>query len=136
MDRPLIVVVDHDDAFLDMMHEILTEEGYAARCWHAADDTFARLQAARPALAILDVAAHRRDAASMLVERVHNDPTTAHIPVIVCTADVVYARGKAPDLLKYGYDVVEKPFGVDDLLRQVRELLATHEAPVHRPLGP
>lgn len=53
----------------------------------------------------------------------HNDPTTAHIPVIVCTADVTYVRGKAAKLLKYGYAVVEKPFGVDDLLRRVRGLL-------------
>jgi CheY-like chemotaxis protein len=123
MDSPRIVV-NHNKAFLDLMHDLLTQEGYEALCWHAADDTFARLQAARPALAILDIVVHQRDAAWALVERVHNDPTTAHIPVIVCTADVSYVRGRAPDLLKYEYAVVEKPFDTNDLLRQVRELLA------------
>lgn len=53
MDTRRIVVVDHDNAFLDLMHDLLTEEGYEALCWHAGDDTFTRLQAARPALAIL-----------------------------------------------------------------------------------
>ncbi len=124
MDIPRIAVVNHDKAFLDLMGETLTAEGYEALCWHAADDTFTRLQAAQPALAILDVVVHQRDAAWALLECVHNDPTTAHIPVIVCTADVMYVRGKAAELLKYDYAVVEKPFAVDDLLRRVRALLS------------
>ncbi len=124
MDSHLIAVVNHEKMFLDLMHEIITQEGYEAVCWHADDDTFTRLQAAQPDLAIVDINVHHRDAAWALLERIHNDPTTAHIPVIVCTADVTYVRRKAPVLLKYNYTVVEKPFDVEDLLGQVQAMLS------------
>ncbi len=124
MGSQLIAVVDHEKAFLDLMHEIITQEGYEAVCWHADDDTFAHLKEAQPRLAIIDINMHHRDAAWALLERIHNDPTTVNIPVIACTADVSHVRQKAAILLKYNYAIVEKPFEVEDLLRQVRETLS------------
>lgn len=124
MDAPLIAVVNHEKMFLDLMDELLTQEGYEVVCYHADDDTFAHLKEAQPALAIIDINMHYRDAAWALLERIHNDPTTVNIPVIVCTADVSHVRQKAAILLKYNYTVVEKPFEVEDLLRQVRETLS------------
>ncbi len=124
LDAPLIAVINHENAFLDLMHEIITQQGYEAVCWHADDDTFTRLQEAQPALAIIDINLHDRDAAWALLERIHNDPTTMHIPVIVCTADVSHVRQKAPVLLQYNYVVVEKPFDVEDMLEQVRDTLS------------
>jgi len=123
MDAPRIAVINHQHSFLALMQEFLSDEGYEAMCWHADEDTFGKLKAVQPALAIIDIVVHRRDAAWALLERIHNDPTTAHIPVIVCTADVSYVREKAASLLAYGYAVVEKPFMLDDLLAEMRHLL-------------
>ena len=123
MDAPRVAVINHQHSFLALMQEFLSDEGYEAMCWHADEDTFARLQAAQPALAIIDIVVQWRDAAWALLERIHNDPTTAHLPVIVCTADVSYVREKAAPLLAYGYAVVEKPFMLDDLLAEMRHLL-------------
>jgi len=140
MDAPRIAVINHEHSFLALMQEFLSDEGYEAMCWHADEgyeamcwhadeDTFAKLKAAQPALGIIDIVVPRRDAAWALLERIHNDPTTAHIPVIVCTADVSYVREKAAPLLAYGYAVVEKPFMVDDLLTEMRQLLVPSKQP-------
>jgi CheY-like chemotaxis protein len=124
MDTPLIIVINHERVFLDLMHEILSEEGYAVLCWHAEDAPFARLQEAQPRLAIIDINMRYRDAAWAFLERIHNDPTTAHIPVIVCTADIIYVREKAPHLLRFNYTVIEKPFNIEDMLQRVQEMLS------------
>lgn len=124
MDSQRVAVVDHEQAFLDLMQEMMTEQGFEAFCWHAGERTFTRLQEAQPHLAIIDIIAHYRDAAWALLERIHSDPTTVHIPVIVCTADVSHVRQKAAVLLQYNYTVVEKPFDVEDLLRRVRGILS------------
>lgn len=130
MVTPRIAVIDHDPIFLNLMHELLADEGYEAICWHADEDTFARLQEAQPVLVILDIVVHQRDAVWALMERLHDDPTTARIPVIVCTADVSYVREKAADFLEYGYAVVEKPFMLENLLAQIHRLLASSGSPL------
>lgn len=130
MNTPRIAVIDHDPVFLSLMHEFLSVEGYEAMCWHTDEDIFARLQEAQPALAIIDIVVKERDAAWALMGRVHSDPTTAYIPVIVCTADVDYVREKAADFLEYGYAVVEKPFMLENLLAQVHRLLASSRPPL------
>lgn len=123
MDSRRIAVIDHEEAFLDLMHEILSEEGYEAISWHADEETFTRLQEAQPHLAIIDINAYHRDAAWALLERIHNDPTTVRIPVIVCTADVWHVRREAPVLLRYNYAVIEKPFDVAEMMRTVRGVM-------------
>jgi DNA-binding response OmpR family regulator len=128
LDSIRIAVVNHEPGFLVLMHEFLSGEGYEPMCWQADEDRFTDLKGAQPALAILDVVPHQRDAASALLERIHNEPTTAHIPVIICTADVPYVREKAPQLLEYGYAVVEKPFNLEDLLATMRHLLESQDA--------
>jgi CheY-like chemotaxis protein len=93
MPAPMIVVVNHDPTFLGMMAALLTLAGWESLCLHATDnDVFARLADAQPALAVIDIPIHHRDAAWELLERIYHDPATAHVPVIVCTADVGYAR--------------------------------------------
>lgn len=94
MNMPIVAVVNHDATFLDMMHEVLVMEGYEAVCLHVDDHAFAKVQEAHPALAIIDIAVHQRDAAWALVQQIHTDPTTADIPVIVCTADIAFVRGQ------------------------------------------
>ncbi len=124
MDTPLIIVINHHKVFLDLMDEFLSGEGYVVQCWHADEATFARLQAAQPQLAIVDINVRYRDAAWALLEQIHMDPTTAHIPVIVCSADLSYVRRRAREILKFNYAVVEKPFYLADLLRQVQAMLS------------
>jgi CheY-like chemotaxis protein len=118
----VIVVVNHDAIFLNMMGNLLAIEGYRPLCLHADGEAFHRLRVAQPALAVLDISVHQRDTTWALVERVHRDPATAHIPVIVCTGDVAYARERLPDILEYRYALLEKPFEINDLLRRIEEM--------------
>ncbi len=128
MDPIRVAVINHQPDFLALMHDFLSGEGYEPMCWQADEDRFTDLKEAQPALAILDVVPYQRDAAWALVQRIHNDVTTAHIPVIICSADVPYVREKEVQLLKYGYAVVEKPFNLEDLLATMRELLESQDA--------
>ena len=55
MHTPLIAIVDDDDAFLELMADLLGDAGYRAVCCATARDGGVILRRIRPALIILDL---------------------------------------------------------------------------------
>jgi len=53
--------------------------------------------------------------------------STADIPVIVCTAALDAVREQEGYLVSKGVHVVYKPFDIDQLISNVRQLLEKHE---------
>jgi DNA-binding response OmpR family regulator len=125
---PMVAVVNHDTVFLGMMAEFLSDEGYVPECLIADEHSFAHLRAVQPDLAILDISVHRRDAAWALVEEMCAHETTRHIPVVVCTADDIWAREHAGSIDMRGCTLVEKPFNLADLHAIIERLLAAAPA--------
>ena len=125
MKRIVIVVVNHDPLFLKMMQALLIGAAYEPICLLASDNVFVQVREAQPALMVLDIDIHHRDASWTLVERVHRDSATARIPVIICTGDIAFTRAKIADIRMYHYAVVNKPFEPDDLLGMIREMTAS-----------
>jgi DNA-binding response OmpR family regulator len=72
---------------------------------------------------ILDIWMETPEAGWQLLELLRLDPATATLPVLVCSADVVFLRAKEAQLLAEGYGVLVKPFGLDALLARVAALL-------------
>jgi two-component system phosphate regulon response regulator PhoB len=115
----LIAVVNDDSAFLELMAELLEGEGYDVYTNRAATSAYPELKARRPDLLILDIRMETPEAGWQLLEVLALDPATRSIPAIVCSADAPFLRAKEPRLRELGYDTLEKPFDLDELLAKI-----------------
>ncbi len=123
MAAPLIAVVDDEAVFRALLDEFLTDAGYAVCTWPATMDLYGAVRSALPAVLVIDLPITRPAPFWTLLRRLRRDPTTARLPIIVCSA--------APDLLHHnttrlhdlGCGVLEKPFDLDNLLERLAELV-------------
>jgi CheY-like chemotaxis protein len=127
MAKALIAVVNDDTLFLELMHDLLTDEGYRTAIWKEGDTAYEMIKEHRPSLVILDIRMEHPDTGWMVLELIRLDPSTEHIPVIICSADTERIRAKAGYLHEKNCDVLEKPFMLADLLAKVRTFIGPAE---------
>ncbi|HBY95390.1 MAG TPA: hypothetical protein DEP84_15800 [Chloroflexi bacterium] len=82
MATPRIAVVNDDTAFLNLMHELLTDEGYETIIWAESERAYDMIRRVKPDLVILDIRMGHPEAGWTILDLVRLDPTTAHIPVV------------------------------------------------------
>ncbi|HEU5327701.1 MAG TPA: response regulator [Thermomicrobiales bacterium] len=124
MAHPLIAVMNDETAFLQLMHDLLTGEGYRCIICKEGDKVYPLIKEQQPNLVILDIRMGTPETGWMVLELLRLDPATASIPVIVCSADTVFLRAKADALRDLNCDILEKPFDLDTLLEKVAAMLA------------
>ncbi len=83
--QPLMIVVDDDVATLDLLCEIAAEAGWFALGFTRLASFRAALERERPSLLIIDDDLPDGRGGD-LVRELREDPRTAHLPVLVCTA--------------------------------------------------
>jgi len=84
MAKSLIAVVNDDTIFLELMHDLLTTEGYRTAIWKEGDTAYEMIKEHRPLLVILDIRMERPDTGWMVLElRTPNFPIgVAPIPPV------------------------------------------------------
>src|SRR5215213_7186858 len=92
MTRQLIAVVDDDEPYIDMICEVLEDEGYNTVYFFEGKEAIKNIPDKLPDLVILDLVMETRDAGISFLKTLRSDATTAKIPVIVCSADSNYLR--------------------------------------------
>ena len=119
------------------MSRLLEEAGYAAR-GTTADDHPVRLAAELPADAVvLDVPLEGGGPAWATLEKLHLDPATAHVPVVVCSAAAHAVESYQPTLARRGVRTLPKPFTRDALVAAVGAALGSRRpAASFAPLSP
>jgi twitching motility two-component system response regulator PilH len=128
--RMRIAVIDDDAVFVELMHDLLTMgEGYEVVSTAHWAQSYEFVKAQRPDLIILDLMMGREQTGWAVLDLLRTDPTTADIPVILCSAAVPALsqlasrqRGQA------AVEAVAKPFDVDHLLDLIARLLEQHPA--------
>src|ERR1043165_725907 len=85
MKRPFIMVVNQDTAFLELMEELLTEEGYHTSIEKEGDKAYAAIKKAKPDLVILDIRINNSEAGFNVVDLMRIDRETENIPIIICS---------------------------------------------------
>jgi CheY-like chemotaxis protein len=129
-DSPRIAVVNDDTVFLDLMHELLRDEGYASTIIKASDEAYQLLREDVPDLIILDIRIGAEENGWLVLDLIRLDPATAHIPVIVCSTDARLLAAKAEWLFEKRCDILEKPFDINDLLRKVAAFVGAPDRPM------
>jgi CheY-like chemotaxis protein len=130
MEKAKIFVADDDAAFLELMQELLQDEGYEVTILHDSDNAYDEIKPAAPDLVILDMTLEHPGAGWHVLEMLKLDPETAKMPVIVCSADLRLLGERQAQLEQMGYYVVEKPFDIDMLLSAVHQALASARQPI------
>jgi DNA-binding response OmpR family regulator len=119
MGRYLIAVVNDDKPYIEMMAEVLGDEGYSAISCLAGAGAYALIQREQPDLVILDLKLEQPDSGMNVLQMLRLDRETLHLPVIVCSADTPFLMVKAHELRAHRCDILHKPFSLDDLLATI-----------------
>ncbi len=97
-----IAVVDDDSALIDLMCELLADEGYDTISHKVGNTAYKMIKEKQPDLVGLDIRLETPDAGWLILELVRLDPQTTTIPVIVCSADTHFLKAKEAHLREQG----------------------------------
>lgn len=120
----LIAIVEDDNVVLDMITECLESDGYRTLPYHQGAGAYELIAEAHPDAVILDIRLEHPRAGMAVLQRMRHDPATAMIPVLVCTADVLFTREYTRTLAEHRCAVVIKPFAIAELLATLARLIA------------
>jgi CheY-like chemotaxis protein len=117
-----IMVVNDSVEFLQLMEELLKDEGYVVTIGETGAGTRSAAKRSRPDLIVLDVRLPDMSGFEVL-DLLRLDPETEAIPILLCTAAVRDVQAQEPILRQRGIPVLVKPFDLDELLEAVRTAL-------------
>jgi CheY-like chemotaxis protein len=123
MARQHIAVVNDDTTFLELMSELLSEEGYKTTIMKVSGTAFESIKELQPSLVILDIWAQRADNGWEVLNLIRLDPSTTEIPVIVSSTDIRDLEAKEPLLRSLRCDILPKPFNLQALIDKVNEAI-------------
>ena len=115
-----VLVVDDDAVIRQLICVNLELEGFEVHTAEDGQDALEKIRSVDPAVVTLDIMMPRLDGWETAA-RLHNDPETAHVKVVLLSA-----RAQEADLRRghgIGVDAyLTKPFDPDDLVDVVRRL--------------
>jgi DNA-binding response OmpR family regulator len=117
--RGRILVVNDTPEILELLRDILEDEGFEVVLYSYASRDLADVKRVRPDLIVLDFIIGGEDYGWQLLQKLKLDRETVRIPIVVCTAAVNLVRELEGHLRAKGVSVVLKPFDIDDLVGQV-----------------
>lgn len=117
------MVINDATEILDLLREILESEGFDVVTYSYALRDLNDVKEVRPDLIILDYLIGAEDFGWQFLQKLHLDPETARIPVVICTAAVSIVRELEGHLHAKGVGIVLKPFDIDDLLNEIQATL-------------
>ena len=118
-----IAVINDDPAFLTLLQEVLSEEGYEPHLFGEGATAYPRVRDLAPAAIILDVRLESPAAGWDLLDRLRHDPLLQATPIIVCSADLPALEAHAAEQGQRWHATLAKPFDINDLLDLVHHLI-------------
>jgi len=123
MPKKRITIINDDAVYMELMKDLLEEEGFRATIWNRKENAYHVIKRERPSLVIIDIRLQSPDEGWKILEQVRLDPMSTNIPVIICSADTQVLRWKRRQLRQMNCEVLEKPFRLEELLREVAKLV-------------
>jgi DNA-binding response OmpR family regulator len=110
-----ILVCDDDEPLLELVTELLTDEGYNVECVSDATSIFALVRRLHPDLILLDLWMPGISGEEITL-KLKKDPATSSIPIIIVSAH----KDTVKIVLKIGADdFILKPFDINELSAMV-----------------
>ena len=124
--QPHILIVNDTQEILDLLRELLEEEGYRVSTF-VETLNLTQLKVAKPDVIIQDLLFEgMQDKGWKFLTMARLDPDLAPVPLILCTTaiSVVKDEDMAEKLRRLRVRVVLKPFAVEELLEVIAAVLA------------
>ena len=118
-----VAVINDDTAFLELMEELLLEEGYEAHCYKEGVAAYEQVRELGPDVIILDIRMGSPETGWQVLELFKLDRVLSKKPIIVCSAAVSELQAHAPYLQSKGCMMLAKPFDLDDLLKLLAQVV-------------
>jgi DNA-binding response OmpR family regulator len=122
-----ILVVNDTQEILELFRLLLEEEGYEVVLAGFPIQQADEVERINPDLIILDFVFGDQKTGWQMLQMLKMKRSTASIPVIACTAALDLVREQEGYLVSQGVHVVFKPFDIDQLLANVKQVLESHE---------
>ena len=116
-----VLVVDDEPALLDVVSQVLADEGYAVATARDGEHALRLAERERPDLVLMDVMMPRLDGRDTL-RRLREHPDLRNVPVILTSAGIPSAQ------IESGVTFLRKPFDLDRLLALVARMLRDSSA--------
>jgi CheY-like chemotaxis protein len=122
-----VAVINDDTTFLDLMRELLEDEGgYDVLICKEWDNAYQFVRDHLPDLIIQDIRIGGEEHGWTILNLLTLDPLTRPTPIIVCSAAIQSLHAHQEWLSRYGIRALPKPFDLDTLLGSIEEMLAEH----------
>src|SRR5579863_3452297 len=122
-----ILVVNDTQEILELFRMLLEGEGYEVVLSGFPIQRIEEIERINPDLLILDLVFGEEKSGWQMLQMLKMKPSTAAIPVIICTAALQSVREQEGYLVSQGIHVVFKPFDIDQLMANVKQQLGSHE---------
>ena len=122
-----ILVVNDTQEILELFRMLLEEEGYDVILAGFPIQVIDEIEQIKPDLIILDLVFGEEKTGMQMLQMLKMKRATAVIPVIVCTAALHLVREQEGYLVSQGVHLVYKPFDIDLLITNIKQLLESHE---------
>jgi len=120
---PKVLVLNNDNAFLDLMREVLGDEGYDVTVRKVWDGAYEVVKRTNPDLIILDVLLDNAGAGFQLVDLLTLDPSTRSIPIVIASTSTQQLKERTEAFTTMGIPIIGKPFDLEILLGVVHRAL-------------
>ncbi len=122
-----ILVINDTQEILELFRMLLEGEGYEVILSGFPIQQINDVKLINADLIILDFVFGDQKTGWQMLQMLKMDRDTATIPVIVCTAALDMVREQEGYLVSQGVHIIFKPFDIDHLLTNVKQLLESHE---------
>jgi DNA-binding response OmpR family regulator len=121
--RKHIFAIDGSPDFLNVIRDLFQDEGYNVTTTNFVPNSFQQIAALNPDALIVDIVVGQR-AGWELLEQINAAATTTGIPVLIVTTDPRLLERAQEQAARYGnHRYLIKPFSLDDMLEQIREMI-------------
>ena len=125
--RARILVVNDTQEILELFRMILEGEGYEVILSGFPIQQISDVEEIDPDLIILDFVFGDQKMGWQMLQMLKMQRSTETIPVIVCTAALDMVREQEGYLVSQGVHVIYKPFDIEHLISNVKQMLDSHE---------
>ena len=121
--RKHIFAIDGSPDFLNVIRELFQDEGYNVTTTNFVPNSFEQINALAPDALIVDIVVGQRVGWELL-EALNAAAATTGIPVLIVSTDPRLLKRVQEQAARYGKNrYLIKPFGLDDILAQIREMI-------------
>jgi CheY-like chemotaxis protein len=121
MIRGKILAVDDEPDHLELLHQLLQEEGFTIDTAANGADALSKIERSRPDLIVADISMPKMNGFT-LCERLQENPATAAIPVLILTGHGSHFN-RLNGFAHGASAFLTKPYKPDELISAVRKAL-------------